>query len=99
MFEDEPTRPGEPPRTRIALKVVPGSRRDQIVGPLGDRLKIKVSAPPEDGRANRAVCDLLASALGLSTRAVEVIAGATSPEKTIRVTGISAQAARAALNL
>src|SRR5690349_990673 len=52
MFQDEPIAPGKPVATRIFLKVVPGSRRDQIVGGLGDRLKVKVSAPPEDGRAN-----------------------------------------------
>jgi uncharacterized protein len=72
---------------RIALKVVPGSRRDRIVGALGDRLKVKVSAPPEDGKANRAVCRLLAEALGVSERDVEVIAGHSSPEKVVRVIG------------
>jgi uncharacterized protein (TIGR00251 family) len=81
MIEDEQG------AARIAVKVVPGSRRDQIVGPLGDRLKIKVSAPPEGGRANKAVCALIAAAAGVPERDVEVIAGQTSPEKVIRVTG------------
>jgi uncharacterized protein (TIGR00251 family) len=89
MFQDEPSAAGKPAATRILLKVVPGSRRDQIVGALGDRLKIKVSAPPEDGRANEAVCALLAEALGVSASDVEIVAGHTRPEKTVRVAGVS----------
>lgn len=88
MFQDDPSAPGA--ATRILVKVVPGSRRDQIVGALGDRLKIKVSAPPEDGRANAAVCELLAGALGVSARDVEVVAGDSRPEKTVRVAGLTA---------
>jgi uncharacterized protein (TIGR00251 family) len=72
------------------VKVVPGSRRDQIVGALGERLKIKVSAPPEDGRANRAVCEVVAAGLGVSARSVEVVAGHGSAEKVLRVVGVSA---------
>jgi len=60
------------------------------VGPLGDRLKIKVSAPPEAGKANKSVCALLAHALGVPDRDVEVIHGHTSPEKTVRITGKTA---------
>jgi len=94
MFEDDPHTPQS---VRIALKVVPGSRRDQIVGPLGDRLKVKVSAPPEAGRANKAVCALLAAALNVSERDVEVIVGHASPEKVVRVTGRTASEASALL--
>lgn len=75
-----------PEHADIRLKVVPGSRKDEIVGAYGDRLKVKVSAPPEDGKANEAVCRVLATALGVSTRDVQIIAGATSPEKVARVT-------------
>jgi uncharacterized protein len=88
MIQDDNS--GSQGGVRIALKVVPGSRRDQIVGPLGDRLKVKVSAPPEDGKANRAVCRLLAEALGVSERDVEVVAGHASPEKIVRVMGVRA---------
>lgn len=84
---------------RIAVKVVPGARRDQIVGPLGDRLKIRVSAPPEGGKANKAVCALLAHTLGIKASAVSVIVGPGSPEKTVLVEGMTAEQARKGLQL
>ncbi len=74
----------------LRVKVVPGSRRDQIVGPLGDRLKVKVAAPPEDGRANEALCGLLAKELGVRAQCVRVVAGQTSPEKVVRIEGVRA---------
>ncbi|MFN9975504.1 MAG: DUF167 domain-containing protein [Phycisphaerae bacterium] len=73
----------------IRLKVVPGSSRDAIAGVLGDRLKIKVAAAPEAGKANAAVCELLARTLRVKRRDVAIEAGATSPEKTARVRGIA----------
>lgn len=73
----------------IRLKVVPGASRDAISGWLGDRLKIRVSAPPEHGKANEAVCRLLAKALNIDRRRIHVTAGATSPEKTIEIEGLT----------
>jgi len=78
----------------IDVKVVPGGSRDQIVGPLAGALKVKVSAPPEGGKANKAVCALLADALGVAKRDVAVIAGRTRPAKRIEVRGIDADEAR-----
>ncbi len=77
------------PAIELRLKVVPGASRDAVVGPLGDRLKIRVAAPPEDGRANKAVCALLARALGVTPNAVEIVAGQTSPAKTALVRGLT----------
>ena len=48
----------------IRVKAVPGSSRSRIAGVLGDRLKIQVAAPPEDGKANKAVAEVLAQWLG-----------------------------------
>jgi uncharacterized protein YggU (UPF0235/DUF167 family) len=56
--------------SRLTVKVVPGSSRDQIVGGLGDALKIKVTAPPEKGRGNEAVVSLLTEGLELAADAV-----------------------------
>lgn len=74
---------------RLQIKAVPGARRDEIAGWLGDRLKIRVSAPPEGGKANKAICAVLAEALGVRPRDVEITAGHTSPEKTADVAGVS----------
>ncbi|MEX2671483.1 MAG: DUF167 domain-containing protein [Phycisphaeraceae bacterium] len=80
------------------VKVVPNSRADAIVGLLGDALKVKVAAPPEAGRANRAVCDLLAATLGVPRAAVTVVAGPTSPRKRIVVAGLDAAALQTKLD-
>jgi len=71
----------------IRVKAVPGASRDQIAGVLGDRLKVKVAAPPEGGKANRAICALLAKELGVKPSRVEIVSGATSAEKVVRVAG------------
>lgn len=70
------------------MKVVPGSSRDQIVGWLGDALKIKVMAPPEKGRANEAVVELLSMKLSVNTDDIEVVSGHSSPSKVIAITGM-----------
>ena len=68
------------------------------VGPLHDgRLKVAVTAPPVDGEANAAVIEALAKALGVARSAVEVIAGASSRRKTVRVAGVTRAAIEALL--
>ena len=78
----------------IRIKAVPGASRDEIAGPWGDRLKVRVSAPPAGGRANRAICRLFAAALGVRPRQVTIERGHGSPEKTVRVTECDAALAR-----
>ncbi len=90
MIEDERSPAQGGVASRVAVKVVPGSKRDQIVGRLGDRLKVKVAAPPEGGKANAAVCRVIAEAAGVSERDVEVISGHGHPEKVVRIAGRSA---------
>lgn len=85
--------------TLLAVKVVPGARRDGIAGPLADRLKVRIAAPPEDGRANESLRSLLAGALGVAARNVQIESGHTRPEKTVRLVGISPGIAAAALGL
>lgn len=105
MVQDEPPGRGpgrsdtQQPAAWIALKVVPGSRKSQVVGPYGDRLKIKVAAPPEDGRANKEVCSLIAEACGVPVKNVTVLSGAASPEKVVRVAGLTAALVASALKL
>ncbi len=59
---------------RIHIKVIPGATRTGIEW-LGDKLKIKVNAPPEKGRANEAVIALLAAKLGIAASAITIVAG------------------------
>lgn len=77
----------------IRLKVTPGAKRDAIEGvidmPDGPRLMVKVTAPPEGGKANEAVRDLIAKSLGVARSAVEVTAGHASREKSVRVGGMT----------
>ncbi len=73
----------------LHVKVVPGASRSAVAGVLGDRLKLRVAAPPEDGKANAAVVALLADVLGIPARQVELIAGHSRPQKTLRITGLN----------
>jgi len=85
------------PLARLKVRVVPGSSRDQIVGWLGDALKVKVMAPPERGKANQAVIELLATALGITTDAIEVVSGQTAPSKVLTISGLDDATLQAAL--
>jgi len=81
----------------LAVKVVPGSSRDRVVGVLGASLKIATSATPEKGKANAAVAGTLAGALGVARRSVSLVSGQTSPQKEFRVEGLSEEQLRAIL--
>jgi uncharacterized protein (TIGR00251 family) len=72
----------------LALKVVPGASREKIVGLLGERLKVAVQKPPEKGAANKAVCALVAEALGLRPADVRILRGETRPEKDLLISGL-----------
>lgn len=82
--------PADPASSLLHVKAVPGARQDAVAGPLGERLKVRVAAPPEDGRANKAILRLLADRLGVKPAAVTLIRGAAHPEKTISVHGLAA---------
>lgn len=72
---------------RITVKVVPSSSRDLIVGWLGDALKVKVQAPPEKGKANSAVIELLAAQLKIEKSLIEIISGHSSSSKVLSIQG------------
>ncbi len=82
---------------RLPVKVVPGASRSRVVGALGDALKAQVAAPPEGGKANAALCELLALAFGVPARSVQVVSGAGSPRKVVAIAGIDVAAATATL--
>jgi uncharacterized protein (TIGR00251 family) len=72
----------------VAVHVQPGARRSGVVGRHGDALKVKVAAPPVDGRANDAVAGVLAELFGVAVSAVELRGGASSRSKRFVVTGV-----------
>ncbi len=81
----------------VAVRVVPGARRSAIVGWHDRALKIAVSAPPVDGKANDELCRFLAGVLGVRPGAMAVRSGVTARSKRIAVRGVTLAAARARL--
>ena len=83
----------------LAVKAIPNAPRSEVIGWLGDALKIKVHAPPVEGRANEVLCEFLADTLGLPRRAVTVLRGDTSRQKVIRIAGLTLAEAKAKLGV
>lgn len=73
------------------VQVVPRAGKNEIAGIHGDALKVRLTAPPVEGRANEALIAFLAQRLGVRKSQVEIVAGATSRRKMVRVTGLSPQ--------
>ena len=69
----------------MAVKVQPRARKDEIVGLHNDRLKIRIKAPPVEGRANAYLCGFLAGLCKLPKRRIEVLSGAQNTLKSIRI--------------
>lgn len=59
----------------IQVQIQPGSSKDQIIGLHNGRLKIKISAPPVDGKANQNLIEFIAKALGVSKSKIEIVKG------------------------
>jgi uncharacterized protein len=84
---------------RIAVRVQPRARRDEIAAVRDGVLLIRVSAPALEGRANRAACRLLADRLGVAPTQVTIVRGEHHRDKVIAVEGMDQAAADAALEL
>lgn len=83
----------------LRLRVQPGARRGGVVGWMADgTLKLSVSEPPEDGRANRAVEERLAAMLGVRVGAVRVVRGHGTRTKVVAVDGMDERAIRERLS-
>ena len=76
----------------FAVRVHPRARKNAITGALGDALKLSLTAPPAEGRANDACIEFLAEVLRLPRSSVTIAAGLTSRNKVVRVSGFSASA-------
>jgi len=75
----------------FAVKVHPRARKSAITGELGDALKVSLTAPPIDGKANEACIEFFANLLKVPRSSITIAAGQSSRNKVIRVTGLSAQ--------
>jgi uncharacterized protein (TIGR00251 family) len=74
----------------VAVKVVPRASKNQIAGIEGDAIKIRLNAPPVEGKANDALIDFLANVLGVRRTQIEIVTGQTSRHKIVRVRGVTA---------
>ena len=85
------------PEARIEVRLRPRGRGDELIGIVDGVLQARVSAPPVDGRANKALCKLIAKRAGVAPSRVAVVRGEKSRDKLVRVEGIDGPALRAAL--
>jgi uncharacterized protein len=88
---------GTPAGISFAVKIHPRAKENAITGKVGDTLKISLTAPPVDGKANDACIDFLAKLLRVSRSSVTIASGESSRQKLIRVTGITSEELQRAL--
>ena len=77
--------------TIIKIKLIPRSSRNEIIGKENDVIKIKLTAPPVEGKANKALVQFLAKKLGAPKRDIEIVSGERSREKSIRINGLPSE--------
>lgn len=74
-------------RQLIPLKIVPNSSKNQFVGILDGALKIKITAPPIEGKANAQLIKFLAAKTGVSKSKIDIVSGATGKRKMLQIEG------------
>ena len=72
----------------LNIKVEPRSSKSGIVGPYGDALKIKLTSPPVEGKANKELIEILAKGFSIAKKDVEIISGQSSKNKVVRLNGV-----------
>lgn len=82
---------------RLRIKAVPGAARTQVMGRLGDAIKVRLAAAPEDGAANRELTLFVAEKLGLPRGAVTLVSGPASRDKALSVEGLALREAESGL--
>src|SRR3954464_13656937 len=82
----------------LAVRAQPGARKTTVVGEHGGALKVAVTAPPEDGRANEALVEVLKGWLGVKRSQVELLGGPTSRNKVFLIRGVTAEELTALLS-
>lgn len=76
------------------VKVIPRAKRDEILGAEQGSIKIRLNAPPVEGRANEALVKFLAKTLGVARSQVEIVRGETARHKVVRVIGVKVEVVR-----
>jgi len=92
-------RPAADGRITLTLHIQPGAKKTEFAGLHGDALKIRLAAPPVDGKANEALVKFVAEVLGLPKSAVNLKSGQTSRRKVLEVIGSDSQAIARLLTL
>lgn len=87
------------PTADLRVRLQPRSRRTEVVGERAGAVVIRVTAPPVDGKANAALCELVARAAGVAPSAVRVLRGAGARDKVLRVEGVAEADLRRALGV
>jgi uncharacterized protein (TIGR00251 family) len=85
---------GTPAGATFAVKVHPRAKKNAITGEVGDALKLSLTAPPIDGRANEACVEFFANLLKVPRSSVTIASGESGRRKVVRVAGIAAEAVR-----
>jgi hypothetical protein len=83
----------------FAVKVHPRAKKNAITGEVGDALKVALTAPPVEGKANEACIEFFAKLLKVPRSSVSIVAGLTTRNKVIRVAGLSAEQVRERLGM
>jgi uncharacterized protein (TIGR00251 family) len=76
--------------TRIEVRLRPRAHKDELIGMREGVLQVRVMAPPVDGKANKALCRLIAKRAGVAASKVSVVRGEKSPDKLVHVEGVGA---------
>ncbi|MHB0866768.1 MAG: DUF167 domain-containing protein [Thermoleophilia bacterium] len=106
MWRSTPTRTSSsgrvlsasPEGSLLKVRVVPGARKSQLAGESAGRLRVRLMAPPVEGKANLALLRYLADVLGIRKNRVSLVSGERSREKTVLLAGVSLVDARAGLD-
>jgi len=86
-----------PDGVMLRLRVLPRSSKNEVIGPVGDELKVRLQAAPVEGKANRALVKFLAKRLGVPAGKIAILSGRTGRHKRVAVQGTTVEEVRGLL--
>ncbi|MBS1969910.1 MAG: YggU family protein [Bdellovibrionales bacterium] len=84
---------------KLTLFIQPKASKNEIIGPHNGALKVKITAPPVDGKANAELVEFLSEILEIPKRQIEILKGETGRNKTVEITGLTAEEVAAKLGM